>query len=457
MFETIREFGLEQLAWTGELEPLRRRHAEYFLSLAERAEPALGGPDARSWLDRLELEHDNLRAALEWSLGQPGLARPPYAWPPRWRGSGGSLATSAREVAGRIERSRTRPPGRERACGRCTAAAGWPTCSAIRALLGDCSRKACPSPRSCRTTGRAPGSCTRSDVWRTSTTTPPARAQLGEQSLRIAEALDDRWLIAWALHLLALAAYIAGDDARAHAYYEETLSIRRELGHLEGLVIVLHLKGMVHQRAGDLPAALALYREALDHALQLNSAWFFRCVLPLFASIAAERQPEIAARLGGAVTVMSESAHTLPIPITEAHFTEGVQVARRKLGEAAFEAAWAQGRGMSLDTRHCGSARSRGRGRRTRWLPCPPDAGRGRSLAPSGERAHDARDRGRAGCRRVDGRSPHHPHLSEDRASRPGRGSRVRTRARPHRREFPHARDRRKSRVSRIAPRTRLA
>ena len=71
MFETIREFGLEQLAWTGELEPQRRRHAEYFLSLAERAEPALGGPDARSWLDRLELEHDNLRAALEWSLGQP--------------------------------------------------------------------------------------------------------------------------------------------------------------------------------------------------------------------------------------------------------------------------------------------------------------------------------------------------------------------------------------------------
>jgi predicted ATPase len=64
LFETIREFGLEQLAWTGELEPLQRRHAENCLALAERAEPGLGGPQIRMWLDLLNTEHENLRAAL---------------------------------------------------------------------------------------------------------------------------------------------------------------------------------------------------------------------------------------------------------------------------------------------------------------------------------------------------------------------------------------------------------
>jgi predicted ATPase len=65
MLETIREFGLEQLAWNGETQELRRKHAVYFLALAERAEPELRGPAAGVWLNRLEAEHDNFRAVLE--------------------------------------------------------------------------------------------------------------------------------------------------------------------------------------------------------------------------------------------------------------------------------------------------------------------------------------------------------------------------------------------------------
>jgi predicted ATPase len=68
MLETTREFGLEQLAWAGELEACRRRHASYFLALAERAEPELWGPDAALWHARLELEQDNLRTVLDWAL-----------------------------------------------------------------------------------------------------------------------------------------------------------------------------------------------------------------------------------------------------------------------------------------------------------------------------------------------------------------------------------------------------
>ncbi len=68
MLQTVREFGLERLAASGELERTRMAHARYFLALAEQGEPALHGPNQAMWLARLEQEHDNLREALEWAL-----------------------------------------------------------------------------------------------------------------------------------------------------------------------------------------------------------------------------------------------------------------------------------------------------------------------------------------------------------------------------------------------------
>src|SRR5207249_3108278 len=70
ILETLREFGHEALMARGELEPTRRRHAEYFLILAQAAEPKLQSAGQVAWLDRLEQEHDNLRAALDWAFEQ---------------------------------------------------------------------------------------------------------------------------------------------------------------------------------------------------------------------------------------------------------------------------------------------------------------------------------------------------------------------------------------------------
>jgi predicted ATPase len=68
MLQIVREFGLERLTASGELETTRVAHARYFLALAEQAEPELDGPNQAMWVARLEHEHDNLREALEWAL-----------------------------------------------------------------------------------------------------------------------------------------------------------------------------------------------------------------------------------------------------------------------------------------------------------------------------------------------------------------------------------------------------
>ena len=68
MLETILEYAREKLQESGEAEPLYREHALYFMKLAEEAEPHLTGAKQVEWLNRLEEEHDNLRALLKWSI-----------------------------------------------------------------------------------------------------------------------------------------------------------------------------------------------------------------------------------------------------------------------------------------------------------------------------------------------------------------------------------------------------
>src|SRR5215218_10169875 len=68
MLEPVRQYGRERLEESGAAEWVRERHAGYYLALAQEAEPELEGADQIRWMDRLEAEHDNLRAALSWAL-----------------------------------------------------------------------------------------------------------------------------------------------------------------------------------------------------------------------------------------------------------------------------------------------------------------------------------------------------------------------------------------------------
>src|SRR5207245_2508202 len=68
MLETIREYATERLEASGEAEELRAAHATYFVDMAEQGEAGLQGSDQAEWLARLSREHDNMRAALTWSV-----------------------------------------------------------------------------------------------------------------------------------------------------------------------------------------------------------------------------------------------------------------------------------------------------------------------------------------------------------------------------------------------------
>src|SRR5205085_1124624 len=70
MLDTIHEYAQARLVESGELDELRDRHLRFFSALAETAEPELTGPQQERWLQHLAAEHDNLRAALDWGLGQ---------------------------------------------------------------------------------------------------------------------------------------------------------------------------------------------------------------------------------------------------------------------------------------------------------------------------------------------------------------------------------------------------
>jgi non-specific serine/threonine protein kinase len=352
MFETIREFGLEQLAWTGELEKQQRRHTEYFLELAEQAEPELWGPAASTWHARLDAEHDNIRAALEWGLtagGQTGsvvalrlaaaLAR--FWWTRSYHNEGRRWLTRALANA----------PAGSAVRMKALHGAAW-----LAHMLHDSNAARVLLEESLAIARELTDRWTEAWVLHVLGRVAyfdgdhaSARA-LGEQSLAIAERLADPWLIGFGLHLLGLAAHIACDYATADEFYERSMAIRQAVGSREQIGVLYQLMGTSRQRQGDFAKARTLYLAYLAIGREFGSTFHVNQVLGLLGSLAAvQGQPARAARLIGAAAVFHETSRTRAIPLTEALFAEGIELARQALGEGAFAMAWAAGRAMSSD------------------------------------------------------------------------------------------------------------
>jgi predicted ATPase/DNA-binding CsgD family transcriptional regulator len=349
MFETIREYGLEQLGQNGELHALRRWHAVYFLELAERAVPRLRGAERGAWLDRLEAEHDNVRAALEWALVQeqaPELAlrlSGAMAW---FWASRGRISEGRR----RLEQALAMPPPTPGVMLGALYGAGWlahvgydgPAARQLLQAALDLSRET-------------------DDRWATTWTLhllgrvayyegdAISARELGRQSLQVARALPDDWLIAWALHLLGLAAHITDDFATARRHYEEVLTIRRRLGFQEGIGMCAFLLGLVAYRLGDYAESHALTREGLMVFHGLGAKWTVQNALGASACLAALAQPRLAVRLAGATQAHGDAVAVPPIPLVQGILRPSLARLRIELGEAEFLEAWAEGQALSID------------------------------------------------------------------------------------------------------------
>ncbi len=349
LLETIRQYAREKLVETGEDERARDRHLAYFLRLAEEAEPVVRGSSDAATLVCLEEEHDNLRAALEWSLTPP---RPVEA---ALRLSGALawfwwLRGYHNEGCRWLDRALAAAPQRSAARMRALHGAGWLAhhrrdSATARSLLHESLAIARDLDDRWMVAWvlHALGRVAYFD------NDPAAARALGEESLRIAEAVGDAWLTAWALHLLGLAAHIAADYPTAWAYYERSLALRRRIGYQEGVAILLLLMGLVAVRQGRFAEAAARYRESLVIMRQVGGAWNQSMQLAALSHLAAmQGQPARAARLAGALAARGEVHHTPLIPLSEALFEEGQAIARSALGAAAYAAAWAEGHTLSL-------------------------------------------------------------------------------------------------------------
>jgi tetratricopeptide (TPR) repeat protein len=265
MLETVREYGAARLETSGEAEAARRRHAEYSLHLAEVAEPRLSGPEQADWLNRLEAEHDNLRAALAWTQTEAGdaamglrLARALWGfW--LWRGYVGE---GRRWLRGALDRSSGAAPAAERGevlhglarlayeqSAYDDATALWQEALALGQVSADVPRVATSLHFLALVAWR------RNDYQR-------ARA-LAEEGLLLRRDLGDPLTIGESLNLLGNVARAEGDADRAAALLEEALVWLRQAGNARGIAVGLDSLGNLAHDRGDHDRAVALFEESL--------------------------------------------------------------------------------------------------------------------------------------------------------------------------------------------------
>jgi predicted ATPase/class 3 adenylate cyclase len=234
MLQVIREYGLERLEEAGDFNACHDRHLAVFARLAERAEPELVGADARIWLDRLEVEHDNIRAALRWSLTaghvETGLLFAGRLWR-LWhlRGYlGEGLAMIDELLAGQAGQAHS--PGRAKALNGAGGLAYW-----------------------------------KNDF-------PTARRRYEEQ-LALNRELGDRAGLAEAHYNLGFLAAIPGDHDEALRQYEAALALWRETGDEVGIGGVLFGLALVQYLRRDYERADATALEAIAHAQRIRDGY----------------------------------------------------------------------------------------------------------------------------------------------------------------------------------------
>ena len=392
MLETVRQYAREKLFDRGSGELVRKQHRDFFLALAEEAEPKLTGVEQALWLRLLETEHENLRAALDWSTGEAGAAGglrlcgvlQRFWWTRGHFAEGREWCARVLAKAGGEEPTPERAKVLNVAGGLAYLQGDYPAARArhqeslaIRRQLDDQS-------------GIATSLGNLGVVTLAQGDLASAKA-LHEESLAIRRQLGDRADIARALNNVGVATYLQGDYSAARVIYQEGLAIMRELGDQSVIANFLNNLGNAALDQDDLPAARALFEESLTIGRQLGDRYGIAYALDCLANVAFEQANFPVAQLlaeeslairrdlgdrsgiaysleavavaiaalgsslggariwGAAERMRTEIGSPLP-PDERPRYDRRVARAREASGDAvAFDRAWEEGRALTLN------------------------------------------------------------------------------------------------------------
>jgi predicted ATPase/DNA-binding CsgD family transcriptional regulator/class 3 adenylate cyclase len=352
LLETVRQYGRDRLLEIGEAGEVRERHRDWYLGLAERADPELRGPEQGVWLKRLEAEHDNLRAALEWSNSDssgPAMAlRLAGALYWFW-----FIHGHWNEGRGWLEEVLSRAGDvRERALTRVLLGAAH-----LARQQGDYERATLLSERGLALSRdvedpeRTPWFLINLGLVAWYQNDPAKATALFERSLALSRDLGDKWLMSMSLAQLGgLVATAKPDHLRAAALLTESLTLSTEVGDKYRIAFALRGLGTVALRRGDLEEAAAYYRNSLALSREVNEGWVIQeCLVGIAGVACALGYCGRAARLFGAAEALGETLGLHRLAADEMDRERRVAAARAALGDEAFQAAWAEGRTMPLE------------------------------------------------------------------------------------------------------------
>jgi predicted ATPase/class 3 adenylate cyclase len=393
MLETIHEFANVKLAESGEVEAVRRAHAEYFLILAEVAEPMLWGAEDAAWLDRLEREHGNMRAALSWAIehdegelalrlggalrwfwymeGYYGEGR---RWLEAtlgkdWRAAAAEARAKALEgvgwlASGQGDLDRAQAAAEEGLKLSAEAVLGDVVVADLQNVLGEAvarqrgdyewaAKLLTESLALHRKAGDIRGIawslCNLANVTSDRGDYEQAK-ELYEEGLALSRELDGAELLGAYLINLGYESLLEGEPERAIALNEEATELFRKRGRRGGLQHTLGNLGWATLLRGDFERAETLHKQSLRVSQDLGDKLVASdSVEGLACTAGARGEAERSAILFGAAEGQREAEGYEQAPRDRSLREPYLAAAHAQLGEAAWSAAWEKGRSMQLE------------------------------------------------------------------------------------------------------------
>jgi predicted ATPase/transcriptional regulator with XRE-family HTH domain len=372
MLETIREYARERLAESGEDHPLRRRHAAAYLALVERRDPGERREAFGAWRGWLGTEYGNLRAALHQALEQGdantalrlGLALSDF-W---WAHGAQSEARACFDALLSISVVRPEVPEAVRAWAslRTQVLAGAAAMAFRRGDFRQVEQYAEERLGLEEELENAAGIAQTRAVmgcqalWQGN---DARAAALLTEGVSLARAVELNAELPWMLINLGEVAWHAGEYDRAAVVLTEGLALARESGNQTFIAWSLRQLGTVACLRGDLAEGTDLLAESLTIYRDTHDLWGVVECLEIYSWVVAAqwaeaiqpRAPEVppalvrAARLMGAAAALRATTDFPPISGCQALHDRNVAALRGDMGEAAFAAAWAEGRAMTVE------------------------------------------------------------------------------------------------------------